>query len=142
MLQKSCSLMIRMTCTLTKQGQFCLLLPSLVVKSDPIKGGTRLCLAGTRSALVIDWYCRQRMERTLLVLLLVTVAFAIVAEGKHRCSFSLFFLSYSNSKESDELLSDTGNTCCSCAVALSRIVFLTRSWIWTLDVKITFSLPS
>lgn len=79
--------MIRMTCTLTKQGQFCLFLPSLVVKSDTIKRGTRLCLAGTRSELVIDWYCRQRMERTLLVLLLVTIAFAIFAEGKYRCLF-------------------------------------------------------
>lgn len=94
MLQKSCSLMIRMTCTLAKQGQLCLLLPSLVVKSDAIKGETRLWLAGTRSELVIDWYCRQRMERTLLALLLVTVAFAIVAEGKHRCSFSFYLLFY------------------------------------------------
>lgn len=88
--------MIRMTCTLAKQGQLCLLLPSLVVKSDAIKGETRLWLAGTRSELVIDWYCRQRMERTLLALLLVTVAFAIVAEGKRRCSFSFYLLFYQN----------------------------------------------
>lgn len=121
MVQKSCFLMIRMTCTLTKQGQFCLFLPSLVVKSDTIKRGTRLCLAGTRSELVIDWYCRQRMERTLLVLLLVTIAFAIFAEGKYRCLFCFvcFFLSYWNSKESGKLFSDTGNRCCSCAVAMT-----------------------
>lgn len=159
--------MIRMTCTLAKQGQLCLLLPSLVVKSDAIKGETRLWLAGTRSELVIDWYCRQRMERTLLALLLVTVAFAIVAEGKRRCSFSFFLLFYQKISQLNlvyyfqELYGIlTGNTSFSFTVAIYIVFMLqldlnhwrkdyvlacpprTAQQVYSIDWRWPFSLPS